>query len=409
MWIVLCVIGYSAVNTIIDGRHAIITANGAQAIVTGGRSATVFGLVTLLCATGCALAALVAPGLSRARVLSAVATPILLALIWCAFAGFVRGDGTELVGMAVLQVLMACAVLVSPPTRRTFEHINLIRDLTVVAGLAWSFTHVATATLVCRSDKCGLFGSLFTGIFENENAAGAVVLVLVPAAAVASRGRFWFSLILAAIGIGSTGSRTALAAMAVIAVFLVRHRRDIRNGAPSGRVGFPWRVIPFGALAASFVIFLVITGAQMTGRGDIYGVVKASFRSGMDLIIGPGPQVLVDLLGGWILGAHAEAPQELVVGGIPALALIAFALAQVGFLETWSAPRKLGLAFLLAESCRFVSEASFLLELRTIEAVTVLIIIGLFSAPPGRFRPVDVVTRSEVSTEPARAYALDAR
>lgn len=377
-WVVVlltsCVLLYSAITILLDGRHPVVTSTGRVIIQTSRRFGTAVALICLGCATVAAVLALFSPRLRSARLGAPVTFPLVLLLSWGALVAWLRGDDAIGIVESGLAVLMALAVVVSYPSATTLSRLSTLRDILAAGSLAYSALLPASAQSACRPDKCGIFGTLWSGLFENENAAAAAIALLIPTLLVAGRARYYASSAIAVMFIAATGSRTAIVATVVALVFMgsIRWRRRQQLTVP-----LLWKMVPLSALVISLVVFLGTSGVALTGRGFIYAAVREQL-DGTALIVGAGPTLVEGLLGG---SAHGEAQTDLIMFGVPGLALLLIALAQLLAVRSWSWHRLVALGVLVTASTRFPTEAGLMLNLRTTETAMLLLVVGLFASP----------------------------
>lgn len=382
-WVVVlmvsCNLLYSAVSVLFDGRQRVGTSTGRVVVTAGGSFGTWVAAACLLSAIACSVFALLTSRPGSIRLGSAVTLPLVILLVWGVMTSWLRGDDWARMVEASETLLMASAVIVSNPTRTTIARLSTLRDALTVGSLIYSPLMPAVAQSECRADKCGIFGSLWYGLFENENVAGASIVLLLPTLLVADRARFHASLLLALVFIGSTGSRTAITASIVSVLFILATRRW---GAQQTRPGLHWRVVPASMLLVSLFVFLGSTGQSFTGRGYIYSQLSAKFKDFGTLIIGPGPRAFDGLLDGWVTSAHGEAPNDLIMFGWPGFVLLLLALADLLFVKIWTVERLVALGVLVTASIRFPTETGLMLNFRTTETALLFLIIGLFVVSP---------------------------
>jgi hypothetical protein len=351
---------------------------------TTGNKGGVIAILLMACAGVCALVGIY-KNFRGSRRLGVFAGLMVALIVWWLFATHLRGERNTLQllapDLAVFAVMIG--VVMCPPTWRTVAALAKLLNFTVIACLSYSFLYPTLGQLACRVDKCGIFGSYYTGFLTQENAAGKLVASLVPAAvAIRSTRRMVASLGLAGIFIAATASRTALAAFVVGVAFVIYLRRqDLRE---SVHVSVAWRTIPVVALAVSLYLFLTVDDQAMTGRGAIYAGIRAQLH-GDALFFGSGANTMLRVaeLGGTagvvVGGEHGQAPHLLVHAGVLGLVLFALAAASLIAYRHWTPLRAVALGFILVASAQFLTEPGWLLEPRDLDIVTMLFAIGVFA------------------------------
>ncbi|GEM_PF-4897865 len=269
------VVAGAFVGRVFDGAVRIQEMNGQVYWQTTSNKGGVLAILLMGCAAACAVLAIHRNPYRTS--LGVGFLGLMFALIaWWLLATQLRGEHHDLLSVATdtAALVIMLGVVVSPPTWRTVAHLASLLNVTVVFCLAFSYLNPGTGRLPCRPDKCGIFGSLYTGFLTHENAAGKLVASLVPAAAaIKSTRRMVATLALAGLFIATTGSRTALAAFVVSVAFLIYLRRqDLRENV---HVYLFWRCFPLLALAISFYLFLTAGLDELTGRGIVYAGIRA--------------------------------------------------------------------------------------------------------------------------------------
>ncbi len=373
---------------VIDGSETIHDSMGRDIYVESGNVGGLVSIAFLALAGAVALIALIQSGI-RCVVVGGAGTWMVLVIIWVFFCRIVlrrEMDTFQGVIEMVVGCLLALAVLSSPPTLLTARRLNLFRDIWVLASLAYSAIFVDAGQSMCRLDKCGIFGSMYTGFAGQENSASKMVALLVPLAlAAATRRRMFFSVAIAGVFVLASGSRTGLlsfiAALAFVlwAWFFAPGRE--RPGAI--RVPLVLTGFPLVALGASIAVFLFISPMALTGRGVMYAGIRSQL-TGVALLIGSGADTMTTIFergltrGYNAVGEHGEAPHILVNGGLVAMLLFTMSVVLVAFKRRWLRIELLALGLLFAASVEFVTEPGWSLEVRTVDFLTILLFIGFF-------------------------------
>jgi hypothetical protein len=346
----------------------------------------IVGVLLFWVAVAIAAAVVLRPAMTRRLIDSSSAFLLVLVAWWVLCVCLLRRDaGDELqvpftLGIAVIVI----ALLRRPPTLQVLSSFNYIRDVAAALMLLASFIDPSGSQLSCRSDKCGIFGSLFLGFFFSENSAAQFILLLVPAAiTIRSRGRLWLSLVLAATFLLATGSRTSLYDFAIVVGYVLLYRRYVLRGIAHS-VWWVWKVVPLGFFVASLVAFLTLSGSALTGRGAIYAGIRAQIKDSR-ILTGSGPTTMRNIFDDGYLGhfqafgEHGQAPHLFVQSGIVGLALFGmFVLSFVFGCREWGPAKIAGFGMLLGASLQFITEPGWTLNARTLNLVTMLLALGLF-------------------------------
>jgi len=378
------VVAGAFVGIVFDGTVRIQESNGQVVWQTTSHKGGALAILLMGCAMGCALVAIY-KNLNGTSLGVGFSSFMVALVAWWLFATQMRGEHHSLESVATdtAALVIMIGVVMSPPTWRTVAALAKLLNITVVLCLAYSFLNPPGGQLPCRIDKCGIFGSLFTGFLANENSAGKLVASLVPAAAaIKSTRRMVLTLTLAGIFIAATGSRTALASFVIGLSFVVYLRRqDLRS--ENVHVSVVWRSLPLTALLTSAYLFLTITPADLTGRGVVFAGIRDQM-TGYALILGSGENTMkrvaeIGGTGGVVLGGeHGQAPHLLVNAGVVGLVLFACALGSLVAHRHWTPTRALAPGFLLVASAEFLTEPGWALDTRTFDIVTMLFAVGAF-------------------------------
>jgi hypothetical protein len=168
---------------VLDGSVRYRDKSGQMYWVTTGNKGGAIAILLMATAAVCALVGIY-KNFKGSRRLGFFAGLMFTLIVWWLFVSHLRGERNTLQllapDLAVLVVLIG--VVMSPPTWRTVAALAKLLNFTVIACLSYSFLKPALGQLACRQDKCGIFGSYYTGFLAQENAAGKLVVSLVPAA-----------------------------------------------------------------------------------------------------------------------------------------------------------------------------------------------------------------------------------
>lgn len=378
------VIAYAALGKIIDGNVQIQDSTGRTLVYEGGSVGATLALLLVLAGAGCAVIGFLTGRLQR-LLGSAFTVSLGLCLAWWLLGSVLlrRGDLGP-VGLVVIGLgfVIALGVVASPPNRGTLLALNVTRDVAVVGSIALSLLLPSIGTLPCRADKCGVFGSMWTGFFFHENVAASAPLILLPLAVIyRAPWKRWAAFLLLAVLVLGSGSRTALLALAVAGALLILLPRWRRSGLP---IWAAWA--PLAAFVTSALFYLRVIPIELTGRDWVYSAVAGAMH-GYAGVFGPGSPELAKGTGGWVVGEHGQAPHVLLQLGWVGFFL--FLGAMVGFVrlaETRRPDHLLGAGVLLVPASRFVTEPSLMFETRTMEFAAMCLAMGLLASSMGHHR-----------------------
>lgn len=305
-------------------------------------------------------------------------------LSWWVFASLYNGvpDGKAIQNLLGFSVLVL-GVVVSPPSKRSLVWLGWLYVGTMAGSLAYGILIPDQGTVACRPDKCGIFGSLMTGFFPQENVLGIVCVALLPTIRYLPGSRWRIvATVLSALVVLGTGSRTSLAGWMVAAaatIWLIGWRP------PLGRKSIT--LAPMAAFIAAAFLFLTTSADGLTGRGVVYQVVR-SHLVGWHMLTGSGPGLLKaaylsGATGGYeFVEEHNEVGHLLNNAGV--IGALIFLLVLVALVRRAGKPigmQAAAIALLVAASSEFMTEAVWTLEIRSEVFCTLLIVFGTVAAP----------------------------
>jgi hypothetical protein len=202
--------------------------------------------------------------------------PGMLAVLLAGYCGAIAWTlGYSPKNLPYLGLMAALLVVSAAPKGRggplgaaTFAALQII--ITSFAALVLP----AHATVACRQDKCGPAGVLVTGSLGNENAMGLLLAAAIPLIWLGFRDSpaRWIAVI-AAVGVYTTGSRTASVAGAAAILTLLMSRPDFGRPDISRWRSFVPKVFALVGAVAVVVVPLVIVGNKtFTGRPYLWRV-----------------------------------------------------------------------------------------------------------------------------------------
>lgn len=376
----LSLLAYAALGKVVDGNIQIEDAAGRTYIYEGGSVGSTLALLLLAAAFGAACMALV---VGRTARLAGSGFTILMGLCmawWLVGSGVWRRGSADPVELLLVPVgvLLALGAVMDPPRMSDLRFLNVLRDVGAVGALGVSVLMPALGQLPCRSDKCGLFGSMWTGFFYHENVAATSFIILLPLAVIYRyRWQQAMAVSLVAVLVAGSGSRTAYLALAAAVGFLVLYPWWMRSGVPR-----LVRSLSVVAYALSTLLFLDVLPLDLTGRDWVFGAIRDSL-TGYGSVFGPGSPELSARTGGWIVGEHGLAPHLLLQLGI-----VGFVLFGMGLIAFAAKPRSvrfanvLGAAFVLVPVSRSLTEPGLMFQTRTMDFLALVLAMSLLSLDP---------------------------
>jgi len=387
----LSVVLGSAASRIVDRTYRITDRSGAVQTISSGSFGGVVGVLLFYAASALAACAFLS-GSGRLRIRTGFSNSILILVLWslCA-AGLQAAAGIELSNWyflpAGLLVLLGTSVVL--PSEWSLHFLNYTRDVTAVAMLVISAVEPESSQIPCRTDKCGIFGGLYTGFFATENAAAALVVLLLPAAVAIQRvPRLLLSFACSAMFVLASGSRTALINLVIVSIFVVVYRRRAAKSSRNDhmKISRIWLLLPVSFFTASAYVFTFYSGDQLTGRGRIYSAIREQL-SLESLLIGSGPETVLEAYRAGFFGRfqpfgeHGQVPHLIVYAGLPAAVLFLSALLLMLFAPTRvTVLQTAAVGLLVAASLQFVTEPGWTLNPRNLQFLLMLLSMGLFSS-----------------------------
>lgn len=376
-------LAHAVVARLVDGTRVVRGSDGRNSTVQDGQVSTLVSVAIFSIALAFAARALLATHEQRTRSVFAVSMQMLV--VWWALLtiliprtpGGLRPGDLVVIGAPVLVL----AIVTDPPTARTVSMVNTIRDAFAAANLAYAALIPDLGQTACRDDKCGIFGTMYTGFFLQENTAPALISLLIPLSAAASTNRRVALSCGLALGIALTsGSRTGIATSMVGIVVAVLVRWRTRHGQLTLQVSDLVAAIPLGATLASLAIFLTADPDAFTGRGRIYAGIRESL-TGMQAWYGIPWNTVLRATDGYIAADHGQAPHILARAGIIGLVLWFVAMVALLFYGRFTPLQLLGLVVLVSGSTTMLTESAFELETRSTGFFALMLATGLLASP----------------------------
>lgn len=339
------------------------------------------GFFGLACVLSLFLAFAVRPG----RAACAFVLLVQALVVWWAVMSVVVPRTSGIVPVLTLGALpLVLAVAAAPPSDRSLRLISISIDIFAVCHLAYSYLNPELAQFPCRSDKCGVLGSMYSGFFTQENVAPEIMALFLPAAVAARSGRRCaVSLGLAAIVALTSGSRTGLLSVAtsIACVLIVRHLVTRR---PVVRVAAALLWLPLVTCVVSLAVFLLAAPEALTGRGVVYRAIREAL-TGPALLYGVDWDVVQTATDGYLAGEHGQASHIVARAGVVGLAIWLLALYALPRVRMMDRSRLIGLSIMLTATVGMVTEPRFELDARSPSFAVLLLTVGLMAVRlPGR-------------------------
>jgi hypothetical protein len=182
------------------------------------------------------------------------------------------------------------AAMVSPPGRSALLGAAAVGLLLTLLGGLQCLVHSESVFRPCRVDKCGPLGTLYSGIFLNENQFGLPIAVSIPFVWIALRGpsRYMLSGYVAFISL-ITGSRSAglTAGAAVVLLCALRPAIvDVASGehpwevvAHAGRSVLAILAVVTSAIGGFLIVYIRLNPNSLTQRPYFWGIARSDFKS----------------------------------------------------------------------------------------------------------------------------------
>lgn len=236
-------------------------------------------------------------------------------------------DGGQL---TLLVVVLAAAVMPSgkDALRGAALGVGLLLSLSAIAALV----QPSLAAPPCDNRKCGLLGTFYVGVADNQNTFGLMMAFAIPVFYFGlSRYKIYF-VTLATVLAFASGARTAAiaAGLAATVIFLVHVGR--KRGSKAG--GIVASLLTLGAVAATVVVpFIQLTPGTFSDRAGLWALARQLVTKQWFLGYGPNEwRSLVDI--GVIPRAagystHNQAMETLFVAGALGVGLMVVTIVLV--------------------------------------------------------------------------------
>lgn len=276
-------------------------------------------------------------GMSALMIISAVGqrrrrchlrpAPLILAVLWAVATIVGRaGEGwhVTLASLALLSGLLVAAV--TPPSSGAAFGAAAVGITHAVLGGLLLVGHYGSVMLAC-TNKCGIFGTLYSGTLLEENTFGILLAATIPFAYLVLRGRarVWMVAYLLVM-VAATGSRTSLVAALLGTAVLVMVRPSLR-GDDAARSPLAWGAATLSGAAAFVLPFLPLNPDDFTGRAYLWTLAIKHIHEHPWFGLGPaawanfeGQSLIVRRA---VYSTHNEWIEALFVAGIVGAALLA--------------------------------------------------------------------------------------
>lgn len=386
-WIIILllsgILGYALVGRVLDGLRIVYDSNGRPTVVADSSLNTAYSLACFGLAVGLSLICLFRTTRVRSPVPFVVFIQALIA--WWSLMSVVVPRGTGISRFLVLGALpLALGITSSPPNRSSLRILTLILDVFGICNIIFSMLYPSLAQVPCRDDKCGIFGTMYSGFFIQENIAPGIMAFFLPAAIVSrSNRRCAVSLTIGALTALSSGSRTGLLSVAVSILCVVIIRYRLQRSKKNFTIPRLFWYAPLFASVLSVLVFLYAQPESLTGRGVVFEAIRNAL-SGPSVLYGTAWDVVPRMTDGYLTGEHGQMPHILaragVVGGILWMAAV-FSLPRERRIDE---PRSVAVAILMAASVGMITEPRFELDPRSVGFTALLLVVGLLVLPSRR-------------------------
>ncbi len=369
-------LGHPLASRLLDGAHLVTDSLGRATTVSDGRAGTLVGVGLFAAAVGAATLATITPAMRGFR---SLLTGLLQCLVvwWVVLSVLIpRADYSAGDLLIVGAIPLALAVACAPPSLVTVRRVNLMRDLFATAQFLYPFLAPDIAQLPCREDKCGIFGTMHTGFYTQENSGVGVISLLLPLAATSSTPRLAYASGMSLLVALASGSRTGTASVLVAIAVAVWIRHRVRNAASTIDIPLLIRIAPLAATVISLALFLFADPTALTGRGGVYAA-NLNALQGPAMLYGVPWDTVPVASDGYLISDHGLASHMLAKSGIVGFALWAAAMVVAMRLRRASPEQGLALAMLAAGAARMLTESTFELEARSPGFLTLLLVMGL--------------------------------
>lgn len=374
--------GYHVVFRLLDNGRLSQDLAGRTVSVSDGSASTLFGVALFGLAVLLSVWSLLTIRRSSGQFTWFAFMIQLLVLWWVVLTiAIPRTPRFELADLTILGAIPIIVVAVTyPPTMLTVRRVNVLRDTFAAAQFIYSFLDPVNAQVPCRPDKCGIFGTMHTGFFTQENSATNVISLLLPLAATSSRPRFVVAMSLGMAVALASGSRTGVAST-VVALFVALYVRwQLRGNSAQVHAHWLLRAAPLGATAASFLLFLLSDPATLTGRGGVYAANRAAL-DGPSLLYGVPWDTVSVAFDGYLDSDHGQVSHILASAG--AVGLVCWVLALASLLRRgrgrMSREALIGLSLIAGAVVPMLTESTFEFSARSTGFATLCLAVGLFS------------------------------
>jgi hypothetical protein len=163
-------------------------------------------------------------------------------------------------------------------SEEAFRDLRTSSVILICSLLVFLVVNSSYAQGPCRVDKCSPAGFLLNGYFPHENFFALVVFACYPLLSTLNDSRWRLALqIMAGAMILASGARTVYIAFAIYLILSL----------PFFRRAIPF--VPFMLTLVSLLVFSLVRGFDLSGRGLVYEIVAESLKSGWLLGSGPSP------------------------------------------------------------------------------------------------------------------------
>ncbi len=373
--LVISALAYGALGKLVDGNLQLTDNMGRNVVQSNGNIGSYVSILLLFVAVAIATVGLFAG--DRSRTSNGGTNFWLITMLgwWVICVVIYQAESPGIIGLLspVMAFVLMVGVVSYPPNDRSLLAVNIIRDVGAAGAILISSWAPNIGSLPCRVDKCGLFGSMWTGFAYHENSAAAGFILLLPLSLLyRARWRQGVAVALVIVLTLGSGSRTSIVGVAAVVAFMVLAPRWERRGA----VPLYARAFPLLAFLISGLIYLGLISVELTGRDIVYKGIRDA-TTGYAAFFGPGGLVVERATGGYVTGEHGQFPHVLANSGWVGVALFFFAMLSFLAQRRHDMRSVVATGLLLVAATRFVSEPGWTLSARSIEFASMVLVVSL--------------------------------
>ncbi|TFC33844.1 O-antigen ligase family protein [Cryobacterium sp. TMT2-14] len=248
-----------------------------EPVTLNGRIFDIASGVGLVALAGVLLVALLRAMSSSRSILSAtVGPPLALATIFGAISAGTLLNSHRWPSLVIITVIILLLAVILKDFKRhnlTFG-VTLISQCIALASAVSGLLGLPGAVEICRADKCGVAGVLFSGVASHENSLALMLVMTLPFLLVIGDRRLMATsacaVLLLVVVSGSRTSLLALGGLALVWFLVVVHGDRV----PRFRPGI-LALVPLGGIALSVVLTTSdLAPSAFTGRAGLWEIAR---------------------------------------------------------------------------------------------------------------------------------------